>query len=185
LIVLQRGQALSAIDFPDATSSFINYPDVRTSGRIGSMKSKQIEFNSQRQHTTRHSLPLGMLLLLTMLVWAGCQHEPKAVAHINPGGTYALVSVDSNKVPCAVQHEGAKLTIKSGTFIINADGTCSSRMVFTPPSGRDATRDVNATYTRQGSTLTMKWKGAGMTTGSVEGDTFTMNNEGMIFAYRK
>ena len=31
----------------------------------------------------------------------------------------------------------------------------------------------------------MKWEGAGTTTGTVEGYTFTINTEGMIFAYRK
>jgi hypothetical protein len=31
----------------------------------------------------------------------------------------------------------------------------------------------------------MRWQGAGMTIGSVAGDTFTMNNEGMVLAYRK
>lgn len=58
-------------------------------------------------------------------------------------------------------------------------------MAFALPSGADSSREVKATYTRQGSTLTTKRDGAGMTTGTVEGDPFTMNNEGMIFAYRK
>ncbi len=31
----------------------------------------------------------------------------------------------------------------------------------------------------------MKWERAGITTGTVEGSSFTMNNEGMNFAYRK
>ena len=73
----------------------------------------------------------------------------------------------------------------SGVFTINADGTCSSKIVFSMPSGGDSTREVKASYTRQGSTLTMKWEGAGMTTGTVTNNTFTMDNEGMIFAYRR
>jgi hypothetical protein len=52
-------------------------------------------------------------------------------------------------------------------------------------AGRDAAIEVKATYTRDGQKLTMQWQGAGRTIGSVEGDTFTMNNEGMVFAYRK
>jgi len=31
----------------------------------------------------------------------------------------------------------------------------------------------------------MQWKGAGITTGTIEGSTFTMNNEGMKFVYKK
>jgi hypothetical protein len=31
----------------------------------------------------------------------------------------------------------------------------------------------------------MRWKGAGVITGTVAGSVFTMNNEGMIFQYQK
>jgi hypothetical protein len=33
--------------------------------------------------------------------------------------------------------------------------------------------------------LKMQWQGAGQTTGTVEGNTFTMENEVMVFAYKK
>jgi hypothetical protein len=52
-------------------------------------------------------------------------------------------------------------------------------------AGRDAGIQVKATYTQAGSKLTMKWQRAGMTIGSVEGNMFTMNNEGMVLAYRR
>jgi len=126
------------------------------------------------------------LLPLFMVVgWTGCQEAAKVATDSNPVGTYALVSVDGNTVPCTVQHDGHALAVKSGIFVINADGTCSSRVAFSPPSGSEVVREVRASYTQQGAKLTMKWEGAGITTGTVEGDTFTMNNEGMIFAYRK
>jgi hypothetical protein len=156
------------------------------------MKTKQNELNGEQGRATRHLLQLCLLPLFMVMVWAGCKQDAKVTADtktvaataadINPVGTYALVSVDGNKVPCTVQHEGHPLPVKSGSFTINADGTCSSKMVL---SGRDAAIEVKASYTRQGSKLTMQWEGAGTTTGTVEGDTFTMNNEGMVFAYRK
>ena len=31
----------------------------------------------------------------------------------------------------------------------------------------------------------MQWEGAGTTTGTAQGDNFTMDNEGMIFVYKK
>ena len=37
------------------------------------------------------------------------------------------------------------------------------------PSGQEATREVSATYTKEGTKLTMQWKGAGTTTGRCEG----------------
>ena len=58
-------------------------------------------------------------------------------------------------------------------------------MVFVPPNGSETTRVVNATYSLEKDTLTMQWEGAGTTEGTVAGDTFTMNNEGMVFAYKK
>ena len=156
------------------------------------MKSKQNELNSEQGRATRHLLQLCWLPLLMVLICAGCKQDAKVAADtktvaapaadINPVGTYALVTVDGNKVPCTVQHEGHTMTINSGSFIINADGTCSSKMSL---EGRDAAIEVKATYTRDGPKLTMKWQGAGMTIGTIEGNTFTMDNEGMVFVYRK
>ena len=100
-------------------------------------------------------------------------------------GVYTLVAVNGANVPATLEHDGAKLVIRSGAFTINADGTCHSKMVFLPPSGPEATRKVNATYTRRGPKLLMQWEGAGITDGTVEGDTFTMNNEGMVLFYRR
>jgi hypothetical protein len=149
------------------------------------MKQKQNELGSSQQRATRHSLHWCLLPMCMMIIWAGCKHGANVVVESNPVGTYNLVSVDGKQVPCTLQHEGHTLAVKSGAFVINPDGTCSSKMVFSPPSGGDATREVKANYTRQGSKLTMQWQGAGVTAGTLESDTFTMNNEGMIFAYRK
>lgn len=66
-----------------------------------------------------------------------------------------------------------------------ADGTCRSVSVFSVPPNPDIHREVKATYTQTGAELTMQWEGAGMTKGRLKGSEFTMNNEGMIFFYRK
>lgn len=100
-------------------------------------------------------------------------------------GIYTLVSVSGNKLPFTASSEGGAPVIRSGAFTINNDGTCSSKVILSLPSGADSSREVSASYTREGSKLTMMWTGAGSTIGTVEGNTFTMDNEGMIFAYRK
>jgi hypothetical protein len=100
-------------------------------------------------------------------------------------GTYSLVSVNGNKVPASVSHDGAALEVRSGSFTLQADGTCSTKTVLVPPSGREVTREASAAYTKKGSKLTMRWNAAGRTTGTIKGNTFTMNNEGMVFVYRK
>ncbi len=132
---------------------------------------------------TRHHFLWCALPLL--VAWAGCQQDAKVNGGSPVAGTYSLASVNGNTVPCALQHEGVALSVKSGAFIIHPEGICSSKVVFYGPSGGESIREVKATYTCQGSKLTMKWEGAGTTTGTFEGDTFTMNNEGLIFVYRK
>jgi hypothetical protein len=100
-------------------------------------------------------------------------------------GTYALVSVDGRPVPAMVSHEGAALEVRSGSFNIGIDGRCSTTTVFVPPSGREVAREVRAVYAKDGSRLTIWWDGAGTTTGTVDGATFTMDNEGIAFVYRR
>lgn len=137
---------------------------------------------------TQSTLALVLsLALIPALFNAACHKQPSAPSRTanDISGAYALLSVDGKPVPASVAHAGATLLVRSGTFIIRADGTCSSTISLVPPSGTEATREVEATYTRNGPKLVMRWKGAGQTTGTVSGPTFTMNNEGMIFVYRK
>ena len=145
-----------------------------------------------RPFTPRASLALSLASLLLALTCAGCKPDAKAAAEtkamaepaadINPVGVYALVTVDGKQVPCTVQHEGHTMTVNSGSFSINVDGTCSSKISL---AGMANPIEVKATYTREGPKLKMQWQGAGTTLGTVEANTFTMNNEGMVFAYRK
>ena len=134
--------------------------------------------------STRHVLQL-VLLLTAGLLLSACKQETKVAAVADPTGVYTLVSVNGNKVPASVSHDGTALQVRSGSFTIKADGTCGTTTVFVPPSGKEATREVSATYTKEGAKLTMQWQAAGMTTGTIEGNTFTMDNEGMVFVYKK
>lgn len=100
-------------------------------------------------------------------------------------GSYTLVSINGTTLPFTVTHEGPGIQVTSGTFTIRPDGTCASVVAFLMPSGQAQSREVSAAYTREGSRLTMQWQGAGETNGTIEGDTFTMENEGQLFLYRK
>lgn len=65
------------------------------------------------------------------------------------------------------------------------EGGRISDTVFGPPKGEVVHRRVEASYTQSGNELLLRWKGAGMTKGTLGDESFTMDNEGMIFAYRK
>jgi len=141
--------------------------------------------NTKPQPVTPRFLGLCLISACLMLAGTGCKNRTGGNANLDPAGVYTLVSVDGKSVPCDLAHEGAALTIKSGVFTITADGHCSSQITFSVPARGDMNREVKATYTRQGAELTMQWEGAGMTMGNVQGNTFTMTNEGSVFAYRK
>ncbi|MCC7377196.1 MAG: hypothetical protein IT581_21220 [Verrucomicrobiales bacterium] len=146
--------------------------------------------------TTRSTLPskAGKSVRFTLLLLAscallkfgaGCQRSPSNVDNADISAIYHLAAIDGKKVPASVNHEGAKLEIRTGEFVIRPDGTCSSDTTFVPPSGKEARRQVDATYTRTDHELRMKWNGAGITFGHVQGDRFTMTNEGMVLEYQR
>ena len=128
---------------------------------------------------------LILLAMLLALVLTGCKNAAVAPAAIDPAGVYTLVAVDARSVPCNVRHGEAVMTVKSGVFTINPDGTCRSQITFSVPPHPDVSREVKASYTQKGAELTMQWEGAGMTKGQIKGDQFTMTNEGMVLSYRK
>jgi len=132
---------------------------------------------------TPRILAVGVLLVILLLALTGCKNASKTHAGVNPVGIYTLISVEGKSVPCHLTHEGAAMAIKSGRFTINADGTCLSLCTFAVPPHPDDNREVKATYTQEDSNLTLRWQGAGITTGHIQGNEFTMNNEGMIFVY--
>jgi hypothetical protein len=127
---------------------------------------------------------LGCLVLALLLVTA-CKPDAKGLAGSDITGVYTLVQADGKPMPATLSHEGAELELRSGSFTVAADGSCTTRTTFVPPSGKEATREASARYTREGSQLSMKWQGAGTTTAKVEGGTLTMNNEGMVLVYKK
>ena len=101
-------------------------------------------------------------------------------------GVYTLVTVNGEKVPATISHDDVKFKVSSGTFIIMANGTCISKMCFIPPGASEAvSNEVSATYKKEGSKLAMQWKGAGTTEGTLDGNSFSMDNVGMKLVYKK
>lgn len=141
------------------------------------------------------SISFGLVLLLstTGLLLTGCnkaavppqKQESAPGASSEHAGTYKLLSISGSQLPCKPPHEGGAPEVQSGSIVLNADGTLSSTTIFKIPSGQVMNREVPGTYTREGAKFIMRWKDAGMTTGTLEGSTFTMVNEGMPFVYSK
>ncbi len=150
------------------------------------MKTIRNKLNTEQRCVLRPAAVWGVAVLVVLLACVGCKHEPSTPVQNIPSGVYSLVSIDGKPVPCVLTHDGTTMTIKSGDHTFSGADTCQSKTVFAVAGhDQDVNREVKATYTQEGATLTMRWEGAGMTKGTLAGDTFTMNNEGMIFVYRK
>lgn len=141
--------------------------------------------NRLRENPTPRIVALTVLGVLLLLALTGCQNNKAESNHADIAGVYPLVSVNGSNVPCALSHGGTAMTVKSGELAIHADGSCRSLVTFSVAGHKDINREVKAHYTRQGNELTMRWVGAGTTKGQINGNEFTMNNEGMVFLYRK
>jgi hypothetical protein len=130
-------------------------------------------------------IALFALTIVTLLALSGCQGSRSISTDTDSIGVYTLVSVDGKSLPSSLTHEGTAMVVKSGTFTLNADGTCRTWTVFSVPPNTDVSREAKATYTRNGTELTMKWENAGTTQGRLDGNKFTLSNEGMVFGYQK
>jgi len=141
------------------------------------------------------NLSLGFVCIFSLLLGSGCSAPQDRPVSVQTGtgvnladeivGHYRLIAVNGIKIPARVRHGDAEILVHSGRFVIDADRSCHSKLVFSPPSGDRITRSVDATYTRSGSTLLMDWRGAGTTRGEFDKDVFSMDNHGMIFRYQR
>ena len=149
------------------------------------MKRKHISNHVNLQNYTPRILALCLLAIVLLMALTGCKNGSSSTINPDIFGVYTLISIDDKTVPCELSHEGQPMAIKSGTFTITPDGHCRSRMLFSVGSQKGMDLERIASYTTQGTDLTMHWEGAGITKGSIHDSTFIMTNEGMVFCYRK
>src|ERR1039457_3103007 len=113
-------------------------------GYNGNMKTQTLSSDTQLENYLPRLLALSLLAVLLLLALTGCKSMPRAAAAIHPAGVYTLISVDGKSVPCNLTHEGVAMIVKSGSFTINADGTCRSLSTFAVPPHPDIHREVKA-----------------------------------------
>ena len=101
-------------------------------------------------------------------------------------GTYNLVTVDGHELPYAITHEGTPgPTVVGGSLTLNKDATFVASFSFGGPNGETMKRDLKGTYVKDGADLDLAWEGAGHTKVTVDGKKLTMNNEGILWAFKK
>ena len=101
-------------------------------------------------------------------------------------GTYKLISVDGQPLPCVVTHEGKPgPEVVAGGTDFSKDGTFTSFTRFKIPDGRTIDRNLKGTFAKTDSSYTLKWEGAGQTEVKVNGSKIRMDNEGVIWESEK
>ncbi|HEX7859517.1 MAG TPA: hypothetical protein VF773_04280 [Verrucomicrobiae bacterium] len=146
----------------------------------------KLKSNSLKNRLLAPSLRFSITLLaISALFFAGCNSKPAPANASAPAETYLLTKVDGQSVPCSVNHNGAAFKVNSGTLTFRSDGHCQSSIELISPAGKKMQKNVSATYTRNTDSIAFKWKGAGKTKATLNGDLLTMNNEGMNFSYQR
>ena len=123
------------------------------------------------------------LVLLLLGLWLPACKQVSGPSDVT--GTYLLVTIDGRELPYTPAHQGGAPQVVSSTLTLDAGGTFRMSMSYATTPGNSISRDFGGTYTQEGTVLSMLWKGAGKTTATLEGSTLTLNNEGILFAYRK
>jgi hypothetical protein len=154
---------------------------------VGLMKNASIQHHEASSITAPNILRYVTAIVAFCILLTGCHGKQQCKAGLRDEicGDYTLATINGNNLPYTPPHKGGAPQVTSGMFAINPDGTCTSKILFALPSGKSSSREVTATYKWDANRLKMQWRGAGQTIGTLEGDTFTMINEGVIFSYRR
>jgi len=124
-----------------------------------------------------------LIFLSSILLLSACGKAGTSTSYL---GTYNLVNIDGNPLPYTPPHEGGAPEILSSTLTLNEDGTFQMSMTYGTTPGNSISRDFTGTYTiLDDGSLRFIWEGAGITPGTLDLNTVTINNEGIFFVYEK
>ena len=104
-------------------------------------------------------------------------------------GIYVLATIDGHALPHAPTHGGhAAPEVSAATLELAPDGSFRMSMRYRMGSGakeRTGTRDFTGRARVADEAFRLKWDGAGETAARLRGDTLVLDNEGVLFAYRR
>jgi hypothetical protein len=130
------------------------------------------------------------VVALTIAAACGCgkdTKEPtKGATTSAEVGIYALVSLNGSAVPASISEGGTQIAVISGTLTLGAGGTVRISTTFRiSPGAAPMTNEVSGNYSMQGNTLTFSYTNGGRNTGTLDGNTLKMLNEGVVWLYQR
>jgi len=127
-------------------------------------------------------------ILMTMaFAWVcGCGGDPASPSPDAELGNYSLVSLDGRVVPTSIGEAGGEVEILSSILILSTGRKLRMTTTFRPsPGATPVSNEVTGSYTMQGNAFTFSYSNGGGNTGTLNGDTLQMPNEGVVWLYRK
>ena len=102
------------------------------------------------------------------------------------GGTYTLLSLNGSALPASISEGSTQVEVTSGTLTLGAGRTVRMSTTFrTGPGAAPVTNEVSGTYSMRGNTLTFSYTNGGGNTGTLNGNTLQMLNEGVVWLFQR
>jgi hypothetical protein len=120
-----------------------------------------------------------------VLLPCGCRKNASAGKSSDYIGTYTLDTINGRKLPFNPLPRIATTEFSSGAITLQADGSFVATISHRTSDGKVSKRDASGSYTKAGSSFRLEYKGRGTATATLEGNTFTVNDEDMKLVYRK
>lgn len=118
-----------------------------------------------------------LALAVTLLAACGDSTGPDTSA---VAGTWTLQTANGQSLPTDLVENGTEFTLISGTLILGSDGTCTNNFV-TDVAGSVT---LDCTFTLNGTAFTYTEPGD-VVSGTVSGNTMTLNNDGNTLVYTR
>ena len=101
-------------------------------------------------------------------------------------GTYVLQSLDAKVLPASITEGGMSVEVTASTMTLTAGDSIQVSTTFRVSSAATPiTQVVRGTYRVQGTTLSFSYENGGTNSGTLNGSTLQMTNDGVVWLYRR
>ena len=130
-----------------------------------------------------------LTLALPIIVLCGCSKSSSSGATgvtAAEVGVYSLQSLNSAPLPTSISEGGVPVEVTAGTLTLSAgNGLQISTTFRQTPGASPQTRVVSGKYQLTGTSLAFTYTNGGANSGTLNGTTIQMTNEGIVWAYRR
>ena len=125
------------------------------------------------------------MLAVLALGLPGCRPADAPTKTADHTGTYVLDTINGRKLPFNPLPRISTTEFSSGAITLQADGSFVATISHRASDGKVTKRDSSGSYTKEGSSFRLEYTGRGTATATLEGNTFTVNDDDLKLVYRK